>query len=682
MARAVNVEWPSQVAEDNVFLHIGVCLPESCDSANYENKYELVTELLDFNAKAISAGRYRVEGLYCLPDERSPARSIWTERRNYLTLIAATCWLAVIVYATAIDYLQSQGQAEQQRSDARTEPSLLKSFSIITNLSRLFGVKQQKDISIYGASAQKDKLVNFDIIDNIKVFTICYVLFGHIGMITSGGSIIDLREMRTQHTYLLANLTGSMVVNTFFAVTGTLTAYLLFKQNLSRPLLTSPVKWLALVIFRYIRLMPMYLMVVWYNKTLAKYINSGPFWDYGTSALAPKRRCADESILWTLLLGANFKSTFDHCFPGGWYLANDFQFFLITPFCLILIYKYPKMGTRLLILTAVVSLFANFAAFLALDLDDFRPIFNFKPHALKIYMTNLHHTYTRPYYRVGVYLFGLIVGHRIYLHEQAGLARQVESGQPSRAQPNDMMLESRDWPDVIKRVYKPYCTIAIVTGLLSVVCSHELEGLAADIFMILLLVAVASVLVAAIVLLESYGPVIKDGRLCQAPIFNRFALITANTLIIVCLTTPFVAPRLMASKSMARLMGSIALPISFWTFGIATSLLILYMATKGPASDNSLSNRILTLPIWKILSRLVFCASLLNVEVTTYIADGREYPHSMTNHYIWGMNLSVAAMTYIVSGFAYVLVECPLTAITGRLFAMIQAMQGSKKRVD
>lgn len=706
IARIKGVDWPKEVETDSVSVQVGVCLPESCDSISYRNKHALVEQLVEYNLRQIDKDMYEVAGLYCLPDEASPLRSIWRDPYRVIAVIVATCWIGMISYASVRDYLYESNLNEETSCRSLRSSELLKSFSIIHNINRLFTTTKQQscdsDVSLIKQTnlspSNRSELVqasgiekrrsnnqintnittsvDLDILSSIKVIAMCYVILGHVLMIVTGG-VIDARQLKTNPAFLVANLSPAFAVNSFFSITGILTAYLLLKENKTSPFLASPTKWIMLTVYRYVRLMPMYLLVVLYSKFIAKYTNSGPFWDYGTSSLSHRRQCEQESAFWTLLFGANFKKPLEHCLPGGWYLANDFQFFLITPFFVYLLDKCPKIGMRVLIICAVGGYLSAVFSILGAEINDIRPIASFEPHAFKVYVTSLVYTYTRPYYRIPAYLCGLYIGHILYQYEQDKSNPEIISSIGDN--PNQVSTE-RDWPNIVKNNCKLFCSLVIAACLIFAGSDVRLDEKPASMFIAAIIGAYLSVFILSADLLISFKatPSSKREELGQPKLFKRFSIWFSLSLMFGTYITSFIGARVTLTKSAARGATAMILPTFNLATGIAVGLIVLAAATSSTNKSQSLVYRFLTAPQWKPLARLSLSVLLVNVEVITYLADGREYLHALTNQYLWSMNLLSIVMTYIVSTFVSLLIESPLCGLIKYSMRMIVKRTGSE----
>lgn len=626
-------DWPN---EDKTLEHVtvfksAVCLPRACDSVSYKHKYNLVQKLIEFNAREVDLNAAIVSNIYCLPDERSNLRIWWKSTPTLIVVGCLSVWLALLVYSTYKDEKHQRDQqlkASSSSGDSCAATSappgesymkLYRSLSITSNLRSLFSTAKASSLIEVG-SAASEKLVDLDMIEGIKVLAAIYIICGHVMMICTG-LVRNGKEMSdtTSVSFVMSNLMPAFAVNIFFSITGILTAYLMFKQDQSHSFISSPIKWVAFIFYRYLRIMPMYALVTLFCKHVARYIGDGPMWDYGTSSLAARRNCEHESWAWTLLFGANFKSPLKHCIPSAWYLANDFQFFIVTPIFLAALHLKPKLGKRLLVASIVAGYIAGFWNVLASEANDIRPIALFMPHGFMTYITFLYENYTRPQYRIPAYLVGLLMGRALYEYE---LRRQAYLEQQRQRQKVEEGTEHSEHP------------------------RQEEEEETAN---------------------ESCWPnwMIRQGTTIG---------ISAAILVII---TPSVGSRLPLDKFSARLLVAFIMPTYHLVYAVGVGIYIL-LATTG--HGNKFLNGILSMKFWKPLARLSLCVVLVNVEVIAYIAQTHKATHSLTNQYHTCLNMLSISCTYLVATVVCVLFEAPVRAALNHVLAFAMQRAAIKKK--
>lgn len=648
--------WPDNPLTELALLKSAVCLPKACDSLNYKNKFDLIYKLMESQFREMDKDQAQLTNLYCLPDEESTLRVWWQSPRVVFTVIGFSIWFAILLYST-IKYEQlREGKAEEEscrksefgltngfkldetpekRSEVDPYMSIYSSLSVINNFELLFNtskksalletarkLKQQSSDDNLAQNSEtlvveERKFVDLSILEGIKVICMMYVILGHVLMCFSL-VINNGRELAstTSVAFFISNLVPAFAVNSFFTITGLLTSFLLFKQNQSYSFMSNPGKWVAFIMYRYLRIMPMYMIVVLYTKTISKYTGSGPYWDYGTSSLGHRRSCEEESWFWTILFGANFKSPLNHCVATAWYLANDFQFFLVTPIFLSALNKNPKFGKKLLKFAIAAGYVAGFYSIFVTELEDLRPVARFMPQGFKTYVTNLNNNYTRPQYRIPAYLIGLLIGFNLYTYEQKKMKffadKKKNASQTLDSLPKDSQLEGSSSK------------------------AKETES--------------------------------NDVQVTEEPDwpenFKKYGLTWSIFFVTVCIATPAISAMIPFSKLSARIILAIIMPSYHVLFSLSVGIYII-LATTG--SGYKLINKCLSASFWKPLSRLSLCAVLVNVEVIIYLAQSNTHAQYLDNKYHLAMNILSIFLTYIVAIAVCVLFEAPMRAALNHL---------------
>ena len=99
----------------------------------------------------------------------------------------------------------------------------------------------------------------------------------------------------------------------------------------------------------------------------------------------------------------------DYCFGWGWYLAVDFQLFIITPFILFLYSKSKKWG---LVLNSLLFIGSIITGLILVYENEWRyPIPNPKLKSQPDFMDSF---YFKPYIRASVYTMGIFTGMLYY----------------------------------------------------------------------------------------------------------------------------------------------------------------------------------------------------------------------------------------------------------------------------
>lgn len=438
-------QFPNWNRQDSkTAIKVGLCLPETCTSSMLNDQaghlFEMVERMMkyQFGGPDSPFNRLQLRQVYCLPHETSEARQFGLSARLFIAVIAI--FLSLCLFATLYEHLDRKLPENLKRLGApngnkrHMRTVLIESFAIQRNWNKIFRVRPLvgppvAEPPVDGGPEQMvfDETVFFNSIAGLKCLGLIWIICAHTFLV---GPIVDrnLIEMDKLTQTYLANiyLTAHLMVDTFFALSGLLASYLIFRTGLDK---FNTSTWLLTTVHRYWRLTPVYLLSYWFTKSVGHLINSGPLWDFGTAAQSPRLNCANESWLTAVLHLSDFKSPKEHCVPFAWFIANGIKFWLITPFVLILIHRSVRRGYQLTCAAILANI--GLVAHLAMSSNvDMKSVIEFKPESADNMLNNMGEVYTRPYSRVGAYLIGLLAGHLIYRIEskqlQVNLSKQVK----------------------------------------------------------------------------------------------------------------------------------------------------------------------------------------------------------------------------------------------------------------
>ncbi|GBM82277.1 Nose resistant to fluoxetine protein 6 [Araneus ventricosus] len=220
----------------------------------------------------------------------------------------------------------------------------------------------------------------------------------------------------TDHWTFQIILNGFFCVDSFFVLSGFLVGYLFFQQAQKTD---GKIPWLYYYIHRYIRLTPVYMIVVAFYTTISPFLGSGPLWPDYTVIQDCK-----ENWWWNVLYINNFLSiNLKQCMAWSWFLAIDMQFYVISPLFLITLWRWPKAGYSLIGLFFCITFTCNFVLTYKYDLmagfgnilEHYQDIPNFLPRMNAFYDI----VYSKPYTRIGSYLVGLVLAYYIYRRKRS-----------------------------------------------------------------------------------------------------------------------------------------------------------------------------------------------------------------------------------------------------------------------
>ncbi|XP_054713283.1 nose resistant to fluoxetine protein 6-like [Uloborus diversus] len=270
----------------------------------------------------------------------------------------------------------------------------LKCFCIFTNGSRLLDTKSTEG--------------QLECIHGIRFLSMSWVILGHTYAFSFQeiNNILQAVKLTDSLAFQVV-IQGLYSVDSFFVLSGFLLTYLFIKENSKNE---GKISWVYFYLHRYLRLTPMYMILLGISSTLFLYLGSGANWpDYSVDPM-----CKD--YWWTNLLYINnFFSVTHQCMGWSWYLANDMQFFVISPLFLITLWRWPKIGFSLLGVFLFGSVCANF--YVTYHYDLYAGVLNTQAtdfqSAMEKYNDYFEKLYIKPYTRIGPYLVGMFTGYML-----------------------------------------------------------------------------------------------------------------------------------------------------------------------------------------------------------------------------------------------------------------------------
>ncbi|XP_076472960.1 nose resistant to fluoxetine protein 6-like [Babylonia areolata] len=400
-------------------VSLGVCVPDTCSSHDIEVMLSFVLELLNVTSPQIKPF------VTCAETRPINAKAV-------VAIVICSIILCLMVAGTVVDIVfiqRPQWAMKQMQGDDSTEDNIngpvhqnpehelllpktqtkaampqlgtagkvLVSFSVYTNGEKLLSTKQAPG--------------SLTCVHGIRFLSISWVVLGHTWAFPGsvGMNVIPyLQDLTSKWTYqAITNATVS--VDTFFVLSGLLVAYLTLKEMKKRG---GKLNWFLFYFHRFWRLTPAYMLCLMVYTCLAPYWGDGPFWP---SKFQDEDFCADN--WWTNLLYINnFVNTKEACFAHSWYLANDMQFYILSPLIFVPLFFFPVLGVvvagAFLLVTAIVpgvlSQQHGFPPGLL------QPVEALNPNSSSVTMDYMDIYYFKPYNRMGPYIIGLLAGYFLY----------------------------------------------------------------------------------------------------------------------------------------------------------------------------------------------------------------------------------------------------------------------------
>ncbi|XP_029656584.2 nose resistant to fluoxetine protein 6 [Octopus sinensis] len=349
-------------------IQYGVCIPDTCSSKDLYLLINNGIHLLPFK----STKNYSALA-YCEAEPSFDGKAIFS-------IVTCSLFLALLVFATLYHVTCYQDQVTQPKPaasnstrhgvviNASVDPSdpdthaddpdqadTVKLLPVVQKEPSLLG-RILKCFSVYHNGS---KLLNTDqaegtlsCIHGVRFLSMAWVLIGHVyafGIIVIMNPTISYDIIKGFAFQAIANALVS--VDSFFLLSGLLVSYSTLRAMKANG---GKMNWFYFYIHRFWRLTPPYMLLMMLYIPLFRYMGHGPFWP----PQGLEKDFCKNSWYYNLFYINNFmpNASKNMCMGWSWYLANDMQFYWISPLIIIPLYKSAKLGH----LVALLLLVAHF----------------------------------------------------------------------------------------------------------------------------------------------------------------------------------------------------------------------------------------------------------------------------------------------------------------------------------
>ncbi|XP_049772327.1 nose resistant to fluoxetine protein 6-like [Schistocerca cancellata] len=323
-----------------------LCVPASCSPRQVEAA---------LGAALLQAGRQlgvqltaELQTEYCTVHEQQ--NGLPTSTILYLSCAAAL--IILVIVATVYDVTVCKEDVNKNEKHKGVLHKAMILFSAQNNMRKLLHVEKRKSLQGY---SPLHVFLTFCVV-SVHRYMDCYRYPIY------NGEFIDM-ALHTPYFYVLSY--GTVHINSFFARSGFHLAYCLseeFEKSVeARKILLS-------IINRYLRLTPLYFMVILFYIYVLPYLGSGPLWK--TTVIQEKENC--EKYWWANILYINnYVGAKNMCILPTWYLSVDFQLQILGAILIYMKWRLPKRGWVVTGVVLVLSVVMSFSVLCQKQTDMF-----------------------------------------------------------------------------------------------------------------------------------------------------------------------------------------------------------------------------------------------------------------------------------------------------------------------
>ncbi|KAJ8724818.1 hypothetical protein PYW07_015776 [Mythimna separata] len=363
-------------------LRWAVCVPSSC---NANSVASFVSSVLAHTVSNTTGVEVSERDCYT----RRPL-TITTLDVAYLSLILL--FVTILVFSTLYEtYTIYYGNKKESLVS-----TLIICFSMINNMKKIISTKQHNTLGL-------------ECVSGIKALAMIFIIAGHACMFIASGPVMDAdawdRLVRQPANAFMLN--NTLLVDTFLMLSAFLFSRLFLVELEKR---RGKVNVIPILVFRYIRVTPAYLVIILFYMTWLPKMGEGPLWQ--DRLHLEQERCM--ASWWTNILYINnYVNTDKMCMFQSWYLSVDTQLFFIAPIFIYSLWRWRRFGPTLISVAILLSLIGPAVITYKDNLD---PTLLFYAKEFTDIISNFYfnEAYVKTHMKMIIYFMGILTGYILH----------------------------------------------------------------------------------------------------------------------------------------------------------------------------------------------------------------------------------------------------------------------------
>lgn len=356
---------------------LGICAPSSCNEQDFNILKKFIIKFVNNVTQREVINEKAIE----IKDVKKSKFPVITKG----TIITITIILTIVVASVVSSYVSKLKYNGTINGNIK---KIIEAFDIVKNVKLLLYAENRVD-------------PNLNILNGVKTLSMGWISLGHFFMLIVTAPILNILDIpsifQTRPGYSVFT-SASLAVDVFFTLTGFL-GILVCTEQFRNPKQNNILACLLIYIHRYIRMLPIYGLAILTVIYIFPYLHDGTvFFTIGGQV---KGDC-ESTWIYNLLYINNLKKI-NGCCGWSWYIANDFQMYLLIP-PLVLLYKYSsKLGYLSVFTLMLASFITQYVLCIKYDLGFFvSELGNKEDNIMSIY-------YMKPWCRINPFLIGIIL---------------------------------------------------------------------------------------------------------------------------------------------------------------------------------------------------------------------------------------------------------------------------------